>query len=435
VFPVYRTYVRADAGVAEPADEAAVASAVREARARRPDLGPDLIDFLASVLTLSVRGPLESELAMRFQQLTSAVMAKGIEDTALYRYARLLSLNEVGADPATFGTDVDAFHLANIEAQRRWPASMLATSTHDTKRSEDVRARLHVLSELPDAWDAAARRWSGMNARHRRHDLPDRNTEWFLYQTLVGAWPIDLERLQGAMLKSVREQKVHTAWTRPDEAYEGAVAEFIEAIMDDPEFRTEVDRFVERIAEPARLTSLSMALLKLTAVGVPDIYQGTELWAHHLVDPDNRRAVDFELVQRLLGEAAVLGPGAALQRPLQGLPKVWLIMRALAVRSEHPAAFGPQSTYRPIRGQGSKADHVVAFSRADQVVVVAPRLLRGLGSEWGDTTIELPQGDWLDRLGEQRWTARGPIRLGDLLSDFPLALLVREPIERARETV
>ncbi|MDQ3492679.1 MAG: malto-oligosyltrehalose synthase [Chloroflexota bacterium] len=427
-FPVYRSYVRAESGQAGPQDEAVISAAVRDAKARREDLDADLFDFLGDILGVRLRGPQESELAMRFQQLTGAVMAKGVEDTAYYRFDRLISLNEVGGDPAVFGVPLDRFHRENAEIHGRWPDTMSSSSTHDTKRSEDTRARIHLLSEIPDAWGAAVRRWGSINTPHRRRDLPDRNTEWFLYQTLVGAWPIEVDRVQEAMLKSVREQKLHTSWTRPDEAYEAALSGFIANALDSEGFRRDMDAFVEKLAQPARITSLAMTLLKLTMPGIPDVYQGTELWDHSLVDPDNRRPVDFELRQRLLEEAAGNSPEVLMSRLAEGLPKLWVIQRALAVRREWPAAFGASGRYRPLQSEGRKASHAVAFSRGDRVISVVPRLLVGLGRDWGDTTVDVPPDDWRNALTGEEWQG-GRLPLADLLARFPVALLVREGAE------
>ncbi|MDQ3407203.1 MAG: malto-oligosyltrehalose synthase [Chloroflexota bacterium] len=424
-FPVYRSYVRADSGHAAPQDEAVISTAVRDAKARRQDLDGDLFDFLGDILGVRLRGPLESELAMRFQQLTGAVMAKGVEDTAYYRFDRLISLNEVGGDPAGFGVSVDRFHRESLEIQERWPDTMSSSSTHDTKRSEDTRARIHLLSEIPDTWDAAVRRWASMNSPHPRRDMPDRNTEWFLYQTLVGAWPIAIERLQEAMLKSVREQKRHTSWSRPDEAYEKALSGFIAGAYSNEAFCSDLEAFVEKLAQPARITSLAMTLLKLTMPGIPDIYQGTELWDHSLVDPDNRRPVDFGLRQRLAEEAAGNTPEHVISRLAEGLPKLWLIQHALAVRRERPAAFGPEGAYRPLPLDGRKAAHAIGFTRGDQVATVVPRLVMGLGRDWGDTSVDLPAGSWRNVLtGDD--CAGGRLPLAGLLARFPVALLVRQ---------
>ncbi len=426
-FPVYRAYVRAETGEVAAEDVSAVTTAVERARDHRPDLPPDLFEFIADVLLLRVPGSLESELATRFQQLTGAVMAKGVEDTAFYRYNRLISLNEVGGDPGHFGVSPDDFHRYNLYVRQSWPTTMLATSTHDTKRSEDVRARLHLISQMPDAWRAAVERWAARNERHRHAGMPDRNAEWFLYQTLAGAWPIEPERVQEALLKSAREAKAHTSWTRPDEEYERALAAFIEGAYGDREFRADLEAVVAGLEWPGRLTSLAMTLLKLTSPGVPDIYQGTELWDNSLVDPDNRRPVDFERRRRLLEQARRSGPREALRHTAEGLPKLWLIQRTLEVRRRHASAFGPAGDYVPLAASGACTERVVAFVRGGRVATVAPRLVLGLEQGWSDTTVELPGGGWRNALADDSappW--RGRVGLAELLADFPLALLVRE---------
>ncbi|CAN5863780.1 malto-oligosyltrehalose synthase [soil metagenome] len=426
-FPVYRTYVRDEAGALADEDVAALTQAVEAARQQQPELPPDLFDFLADVLLLKVDGPLESELAMRFQQLTGAVMAKGVEDTAFYRYNRLISLNEVGGDPGRFGFSAADFHAANAEVQRDRPTTMLATSTHDTKRGEDVRARLHLLPQIPAEWRAVVGRWSARNERHRLAEMPDRNTEWFIYQTLVGAWPIEIERVQAAMQKSVREAKVHTNWTQPDEVYEEQLARFIEAIYADREFRTDLEVFVAGLEWPGRLTSLAMTLLKLTSPGVPDIYQGTELWDNSLVDPDNRRPVDFELRRRLLEELDGLTAEQVMGRRREGLPKLWLIARALGVRETSPETFGAAGDYEPLTAAGERADNVFAFVRGGRVASIVPRLALQLEKGWAETRLRLPSGSWRNALTDEHDTfGGGNVPLAELLARFPVALLVRQ---------
>jgi (1->4)-alpha-D-glucan 1-alpha-D-glucosylmutase len=243
------------------------------------------------VLLLRVTGPSESEFAMRFQQLTGPVMAKGVEDTAFYRFNRLVALNEVGGDPSRFGESLTDFHAANQAAQRHWPTRMLSSSTHDTKRSEDVRIRIALLSEMPGRWAEEARAWQRLNAGKRRGGLPDGNTEYLLYQTLVGTWPISEQRLLEYMLKAVREAKTHTSWTDPNEEYEAALAAFVKRCLGDAELVSRLEAFVAELTPHWHVTSLAQTLLRLTSPGAPDIYQGAELWDLSLVDPDNRRPV------------------------------------------------------------------------------------------------------------------------------------------------
>jgi len=426
-FPVYRTYVRAGTGEVSEEDRRRVDEAIAAAKAHRPDLDPELLDFFREILVLGVRGEPESELAMRFQQLTPPAMAKGVEDTAFYDFHRLTSLNEVGGSPGDFGVPPERFHEECCDSQRRWPQAMLATSTHDTKRSEDVRLRISLLSEIPERWAEAVRRWCERNARHRGEFGPDRNAEYLLYQTLVGAWPISAERLTAYMEKAVREAKVHTSWTRQDADYEKDLRDFVAAVLADPEFVAELEAFVAPLVEPARIHSLSQTLLKLTAPGAPDLYQGTEIWDLSLVDPDNRRPVDYEHRRRLLAELkAASSPEEILRRMDDGLPKLWVVRQGLHLRRSRPRAFGPEGDYAPLRIEGARAWHAVGFVRGGEVAVVVPRLVLWLRGDWKGTAAELPAGRWRNELtGEE--VAGGNQPVADLLARFPVALLARMP--------
>ncbi|MGH2736526.1 MAG: malto-oligosyltrehalose synthase [Actinomycetota bacterium] len=423
-FGVYRTYVNATANEVSDHDRQVVRSAVEKAAAARPDLEHELFELIERVLLLDFEGPVERGLAMRFQQLTGAVTAKGIEDTLFYTYNRLVSLNEVGGDPERFGVGLEEFHDLMVAAQRDWPATMLTTSTHDTKRSEDVRARISLLSEMPDRWAASVERWSQINERHRARGLPDRNTEYLLYQTLVGAWPLDAERAAGYMLKAAREAKVHTTWSDPQAEHEQAVEAFVRAVLQDTTFTHELEDLVSELREPWQVGSLAQTLIKLTAPGVPDIYQGCELWDLSLVDPDNRRAVDFDARAKLLDEIRGARPAEVLARAESGAPKLWVVAHVLQVRRERPDAFGTDSTYDPIYARGPASDHVVAFMRNDEVITIAPRLVLKLGGDWADTTLAIPSGRWSNLLAD-RGQEEGDVALADLLRDFPVALLVR----------
>jgi (1->4)-alpha-D-glucan 1-alpha-D-glucosylmutase len=302
---------------------------------------------------------------------------------------------------------------------------MLATSTHDTKRSEDVRARLALLSEIPQEWASAVLRWSALNARHRRAGIPDRNTEYLLYQTLVGAHPIGADRLLVYLQKAAREAKVHTSWTTVDDAYESTLREFVERSLADPEFTAGMKSFVLPLVGPGRVNSLAWKLLSLTAPGVPDLYQGSELWDLALVDPDNRRPVDYELRRQLLGELDGLSAAEAWARPEEGLPKLLLVQRALQLRRRRPAAFGAGAGYRSLPVHGPKARHAVAFARAEEVVTVVPRLVLKLGGDWAGTELELPPGSWRDELSGA--VVEGGRRLlADVVGGFPVALLARD---------
>jgi (1->4)-alpha-D-glucan 1-alpha-D-glucosylmutase len=440
-FGVYRPYCRPGRPVTE-ADREQVAAAVAAARRHRPDLDAELAGFLAELLTGQHGGGPETEFAVHFAQVSAPVMAKGVEDTAFYRYHLLASLCEVGGAPGTFGRPVGDFHRAMAATAQRWPQTMLTLSTHDTKRSADVRARLSLLAELPGAWRAAVHRWAAQNERHKRDGWPDRNTEYLLYQTLVGAWPLDAGRVREFMAKAVREAKVRTSWTDPDPSYDQAVDEFVGAVLTDQVFVADLERFLagNRLIERGRISSLAQMTLLLTCPGVPDIYQGTEVWELSLVDPDNRRPVDFAARERLLAALADAGPEDALARMAEGGPKLWLIHRVLRHRLAHPAAFGPGSGYEPLAVTGAQARHVVAFTRAASpggaasLAVMVPRLLARLGGgawgqgAWADTTVALPDGAWVDTLtGDQ--VNGGPVRVGALLPRFPVAVLARDTDE------
>jgi (1->4)-alpha-D-glucan 1-alpha-D-glucosylmutase len=351
-------------------------------------------------------------------------MAKGVEDTVFYCYNRFVALNEVGGMPARFGVALEAFHDWAGETQRDRPATLLATSTHDTKRSEDVRARLALLSEIPDSWGETVTRWARKNQAHRREGWPDRNIEYLLYQTLVGAWPIGRDRMLRYAEKAAREAKQHTSWTRPSASYETALAEFVSALFDDAAFLADLEAFVAPLIEPGRTNSLALTLVKLTSPGVPDLYQGTELWDLSLVDPDNRRPVDYQVRRSHLEVLDGMPLETVRGRADEGLPKLWLIRRALALRHAEAPAFGPEGTYRPLAVRGARAGHAIAFTRCGRIASIAPRLVLTLGGDWQDTAVDLPAGRWRDVLAGRELDG-GWTRLGMLLEAFPVALLAK----------
>ena len=420
---VYRTYVRAGHSEPSPIDVARVEAAVSRATERRPDVDPSLFDFLRDLLLKRITGPQENEFALRFQQLSGPVMAKGVEDTTFYQFNRLVSLNEVGGNPGRFGTSVEEFHEVNARMARDWPGTLLASSTHDTKRSEDVRARISLLSEIPQEWGAAVTRWAEMNARHKRDGMPDANAEYLLYQVLVGAHPLDVDRAVAFMEKASREAKQHTSWVEPVPAYDEALAAFVRAVLADDSFTAEVATFTAPLIPYGRRTSLAQMLLKLTSPGVPDLYQGTELWDLSLVDPDNRRPVDYDARRRLLAKVQGATADQVLEWEDDGAPKLWLAQRALDVRRRLPDCFAG-ATYEPLNAAGHRAANVVAYVRGGRVAVIAPRLVLGLRDGWGDTTVTLPEGRWTDELGGSTADV-GEVSLAALLSGFPVALLVR----------
>ncbi|MBV9302085.1 MAG: malto-oligosyltrehalose synthase [Acidobacteriaceae bacterium] len=424
-FLVYRTYVVPDRNEMSPEDERYIGQAIEAAKANRPQVDPELLDFLADVLTLRVRGAMESEFVRRFQQFTGAAMAKGVEDTAFYCFNRLISLNEVGGDPGCFGCPVESFHNFCLEVQKTRPRTMLASSTHDTKRSEDVRARINVLSEIPELWKAAVEKWAASNEKFKTDDWPDRNTEYLLYQTLIGAWPISCDRLNPYVEKACREAKQHTSWHAPNEAFEKATREFVRALYEDPTFLGELKAFVQPLIQPGRVNSLSQVLLKLTSPGIPDTYQGSELWDLSLVDPDNRRPVDYELRRRILGELPNLAVEEVWKRIDEGLPKLWTIYHTLRIRRQYVSAFQDGAPYRPLPAEGAKAQHAVAYMRGDDIAVLVPRLVLKLDRCWGDTSIEMPCGNWRNQLSGA--VHKGcQLAVSEVLDPFPVALLTSE---------
>jgi (1->4)-alpha-D-glucan 1-alpha-D-glucosylmutase len=463
-FPVYRTYVGDGATEPSERDQEYIARAIAVAQDRTPTTDPSIYDWIHELLLARVPAwATEADRAerkdwlMRFQQMTGPITAKGYEDTALYRYHRLVSLNDVGSDPARFGTSLSEFHAAMQARQHDAAGALSATSTHDTKRSEDVRARINVLSEVPRLWRPRVGRWQRLNRRHRTvvngRPVPGPADEYLMYQTLVGAWPISAERLKTYVLKAAREAKAHTSWVYQDARYEEALAGFAEAIVDprrSREFLRDFTAFQARIAHFGAFASLAQTLVKITAPGVPDFYQGTELWDLSLVDPDNRRPVDFELRRQLLeGLVAEIDSAhdlASLARYLvktkdDGRIKLYVIRQALACRTGHRAVF-QEGEYVPLEATGPLADHVLAFARMrgpEAAVVVVPRLLARRGIDdpplgagyWGtETAVVAPAavGTAFRNVltGERVSGEDGRLALERLFTNFPLALLIRE---------
>jgi (1->4)-alpha-D-glucan 1-alpha-D-glucosylmutase len=435
-FAIYRTYVVPEREEITEEDKEHITRATECAKQQRLDIDADLFDFLRDVLTMVVTGKQESEFVLRFQQFTGPVMAKGVEDTAFYCYNRLTGMNEVGSDPGRNGLSVGEFHAYCAKMQETHPLTMTTLSTHDTKRSDDVRARMAVLSEIPGRFSSAIQRWARMNSAFRTKKpgsmaMPDRNTEYLYYQTLIGAWPLPIDRAQAYMLKAVREAKQQTSWVANNKDFEDALRMFIELTLNYAPFLRELNQFVARVQDAGRVNSLTQTLLKYTAPGVPDLYQGGELWDLSLVDPDNRRPVDYGLRKRLLCELKQMtGNDTAsevMRRAEEGLPKMWTIHKALEVRREWPDCFNAEAEYTPIEVDGAKHDHVIAYLRGEDVVTVAPRLTVKLDGSWKDTIVVLPKGRWRNRL-TGGVVAGGVISMKMLLKDFPVALLVREDV-------
>ncbi|MBW6521810.1 MAG: malto-oligosyltrehalose synthase [Desulfoarculaceae bacterium] len=474
-FPVYRTYI--NSGKITDDDRYKIEQALAKARRRNPATGSSIFDFLGDVLLLRCpTGSDEEDLqlrldfVMRFQQLTGPVMAKGVEDTAFYVYNRLISLNEVGGTPDRFGSSVDSFHQQNRERLETFPLAMITTSTHDTKRSEDVRARINVLSEIPDTWRKALSTWSHLNRNLRKNvngqRAPARNEEYLLYQTLIGAWPHKpclgedfstfRQRIKEYMRKTLHEAKINSSWMNPDITYEEAVDTFIDAILGDGDtpFVRSFLEFTGYVSRLGMFNSLSQTLLKITSPGIPDFYQGSELWDLSLVDPDNRRPVDFarrvEILQDLQSREQQLGPTALvadlLERMTDGSIKLFLTWKTLTFRRDNRDIF-EQGSYTPLTVKGEQAESVIAFARTieeKKVLVIVPRFLSHLirdgvanplgHAAWRDTLIDLPEdaaGISYRNIftGESHpgdRSADHTLFLGDILHHFPVALLERK---------
>jgi len=452
-FPVYRTYV--SEGAMSDSDRAYIREAIQKARETLPALVYE-INFIEKFLLLRYDPSTADEVkkewtafAMNFQQYTGPLMAKGYEDTIFYVYNRLISLNEVGGDPGRFGVSADEFHAFQLERAASWPHALNATSTHDTKRGEDVRARINVLSELPQEWKVHVRLWHQINKKHkteiRTFAAPDLNDEYFIYQTLIGAFPFDarrpaafIERMKRYIVKAVREAKVHTAWIKPDEEYEAACMSFVEKVLTpaaDNGFLQDFRSFQKKIAWYGIFNALSQTLLKITCPGVPDFYQGTEWWELCLVDPDNRGEVDFAAREAALRGLETAPLKELLKRPQDGRVKQFLIYRALASRKADRDLF-QKGGYLPLAVEGEHKDSVIAFARrlGDRwALTVVPRFLTRVVHEnelptgkdvWKDTHVVMPEKvpGWEDVFtGKQRKGSPG-LRVGELLSSFPAAL-------------
>lgn len=419
--PVYRTYRRAE-GAVDPADERLITDALAAARMLAPAIAPAVFDFLGSVLLAPTPTAEEFAFIRRWQQLCPAVAAKGVEDTTFYVYDRLVSCNEVGSPASTLGIPSEKFHEFCHHLAAHWPNNLLATSTHDNKRSEDVRTRISVLTEVADRWGEALHQWAEINAPSWQHRAPDRHAEYLLYQTMLGAWPLSEERCQAYMLKACREAKIKTSWHEPNPGYENSLKEFISGVYTSEDFLRSLGQFVGPLVRAGRINSLAQTLIKLTAPGVPDFYQGTELWDLSLVDPDNRRPVDYEARARLLERAAGLGVGAVMQEMDAGLPKLWLIARTLELRGQHPELFS--GDYQPLVAQGAKTSHLLAYRRGERLVVAVPRFTLALGGDWRDTHLRLGGEGWMNHFTGARLPEDATAT--ELFGDFPVALLVRE---------
>ncbi len=439
-FPVYRTYL-APGGSREPTDEQHIEHAIALAKKKNRGIDPSVLDYLRDVLLLRIPSPQATDIAMRFQQLSGPVMAKGVEDTAFYRYHRLVSLADVGCDPSRFGTSVDDLHAHNLAALAAFPLTMTTTTTHDTKRSEDVRTRIAVLSEVPDEWEARVTRWLERSRRFGTAAGPSDNDRYLLFQTLVGVWPFEpadpslRDRISQYMTKAAREAKLFTSWTRPDQAYEQALTSTVSGILEDRELTDELVAFASTLFSYGACNSLAQVAIKLASPGVPDTYQGTELWDLSLVDPDNRRPVDYAKRRQLLSSLGDASPELArdlVANFTDGRIKLHVTRTGLQHRRRDPQLF-LDGSYRPIPA----GPHVIAFERSHgkaRLVCVTPRLPRTLtrgeqpwplGDVWGDQMIELPAATWKNALTGERFAA-GSLALRELFATFPVAWLVAE---------
>ena len=460
-FPVYRTYLAPGRPVNDQ-DRQVVERAVAAAERRNPAIEESVFNFLRDILLFRFPENLDDDaraahthFVLKFQQATGPIMAKGLEDTVFYIYNRLAALNEVGGEPQQFGIGLDAFHERNLDRQRNWPATLLATSTHDTKRSEDVRARMVAISELPQPWRRSIQRWRLLNRKWKRTideaQAPDPNEEYLLYQTLLGTWPVNMHsqaeqtasaeyvaRIQAYMAKALNEAKLNTSWIRPNEDWLGAMRDFVAKILETSSKNKFLPNFfpvVEEIARLGAINSLTQTLLRLTSPGVPDIYQGNEIWNFSLVDPDNRRPVHYRHRREMLATIGKAKPEELLQSWPDGRIKMFLTQRVLQFRREHADLF-QCGNYLPIRASGNLADCCISFGRQwheEWIVVIAPRLSSRIGfppvgERWKDTVVDLPESISLEHAHELltccelRHEGRR-VSIADVVSILPFAVI------------
>jgi (1->4)-alpha-D-glucan 1-alpha-D-glucosylmutase len=460
-FPVYRTYLAPDQPVSKE-DRQIVERAISSAKRRNPAMDESIFNYLQDVLLFRFQPNLDAagrvahtRFVLKFQQITGPVTAKGLEDTVFYIYNRLTALNEVGGEPQQFGLSIEAFQKRNLDRLRNWPASLLGTSTHDTKRSEDVRARIVAISEVPEVWRRSLQRWQVTNRRWKQtiNDLeaPDANEEYLLYQTLLGTWPIQAngepepmatpnyaKRIQAYMAKALHEAKINTSWIQPNEEWDAAMRDFVAKILDPSPRNKFIPAFLPVAKEIARLgavNSLTQTLLKLTSPGVPDIYQGNEIWDYSLVDPDNRRPVDYNRRREMLDALATATPGELMQTWPDGRIKLFLTQRLLRFRRQYPDLFY-RGEYLPLCASGTFAECCFSFARhlGDKWIgVIAPRLssrvgFPPVGELWKDTSIEFPKTLSLAQ-AHDLFTCRlesvrdRHVKLSDALSIFPFAVI------------
>jgi (1->4)-alpha-D-glucan 1-alpha-D-glucosylmutase len=460
-FPVYRTYLEPGKPVSD-ADRQVIERAIAAAKRRNPGVEESVFNFLRDILLFRFPKNLDEEqraehtqFVLKFQQYTGPITAKGLEDTVFYIFNRLAALNEVGGEPQQFGISIEKFHQRNRDRQRDWPSTLLATSTHDTKRSEDVRARMVAISETPHLWRQALQRWRTANRRWKKRieeaEAPDANEEYLLYQTLLGMWPVNargqaettvgpefVERIQAYMAKALNEAKINTSWIQPNEAWLSAMRDFVAGILEPSARNRFLPTFLPLVEEIARLgaiNSLAQSLLKFTSPGVPDIYQGSEIWNFSLVDPDNRRPVDYKRRREMLQSIAQTKPEELFQNWPDGRIKMFLTHRLLRFRSEHVELFR-RGDYLPLSAGGTFARCAVSFARRldDRwIVVVAPRLssqigFPPLGPWWKDTVVDLPDSLSLAHAHDlftchEVGLENRQLKLADALSTLPFAAI------------
>src|SRR5438270_1385761 len=463
-FPVYRTYLAPGQPVSDE-DRQVVERAIASAKRRNPAMEESIFNFLRYILLFRFPENLDMQareehmhFVLKFQQFTGPIMAKGLEDTAFYIYNRLAALNEVGGEPQQFGLTVEAFHERNLDRHRNWPSTLLATSTHDTKRSEDVRARMLAISEIPELWRRSLQRWRTVNRRWKKDvnesEAPDADEEYLLYQALLGTWPIAadgapeqnvgaeyVERIQAYMTKALNEAKLNTSWIQPNEEWLATTRDFVAKILEPSAKNKFLPAFLplaEEIARYGAINSLSQTLLKLASPGVPDIYQGNETWDFSLVDPDNRRPVDYKLRAEMLSCLSSKTPEALLQNWPDGRIKMFLTQRALQFRNEQVDLF-QRGNYLPLHATGAFADCCISFARQldrDWAIVIVPRLssrigFPPIGERWKDTVIEVPENLLLER-GREIFTGRElsiqnrQIRVAEALSGLPFTMVTHQ---------
>lgn len=458
-FPVYRTYLEPGKPVS-PEDRSVIERAVAEAKRRNPAIEESVFNFLRDLLLFRFPENVDEEqraahaqFVLKFQQFTGPIMAKGLEDTAFYIYNRLVALNEVGGEPHFFGLTVDAFHQRNQRRQRDWPASMLATSTHDTKRGEDVRARMLAISEIPQLWGRSLQKWRAANRRFKKQinemEAPDAGEEYLLYQTLLGIWPVNVEgsaastvdkefvgRVEAYMAKALKEAKLNTSWIQPNENWDNAVREFVAQILESGPRNKFLPAFLplaEEIARLGAINSLAQITIKFTAPGVPDVYQGTELWDDSLVDPDNRRPIDYGRRQEMLKQVEHASSAELMQCWADGRIKLCLTQRLLHLRRDERELF-QAGNYEPVRFDGAFADCAIGFVRRHgerAIVVIVPRLssrvgFPPVGERWQDTHAILPSGlsDARDIFGDREVRIENlRLKLSEAMSQLPFAVL------------